>query len=116
MRFLLRLLVNAAALWVAVQVVEGIHYQGTLVALLGVALIFGVVNAVLKPLLLILSFPLLVVSLGLFTIVVNGFLLWLTSALSRGLGLGFHVDGIWAALLGSIVVSVVSFVLSMVID
>jgi putative membrane protein len=116
MRFLLRLLVNAAALWVAVQVVPGMQSRGTVVALLGVALIFGVVNAVLKPVLLILSLPLLVVSLGLFTLVVNALLLWLTSSLSGAFGLGFHVDGLWAAFLGGLVVSIVSFVLSMVID
>ena len=116
MRFLLRLLVNAAALWVAVQVVPGIQYQGTLVALLGVALIFGVINAVLKPVLMIVSLPLLVVSLGLFTLVVNAFLLWLTSAFSGAFKLGFHVTGLWAAFLGAIVVSIVSFVLSMIID
>jgi putative membrane protein len=106
MRFLLRLLINAAALWVAVQVVGGIQYRGSLVALLGVALIFGAINAILKP----------VLTLGLFTIVVNAILLLVTSSLSGAFGLDFHVTGFGAAFLGAIVVSIVSLVLSMVID
>jgi putative membrane protein len=116
MHFILRLLANAAALWTAVQVVPGIEYHGTVLALLGVALIFGVINAIVKPILLLFSLPLLVVTLGLFTLVLNALLLWLTSSLSAGFGLGFHVSGFVAAFLGAIVVSLVSIALSLVID
>ncbi len=112
MQFILRLLVNAAALWAAVKVVPGISHTGSLASLLGVALVFGAINAVVRPLLLVLSLPLLVVTLGLFTLVLNALLLWLTSSISNGLGLGFTVQGFWAAFLGALVVSIVSMVLS----
>jgi putative membrane protein len=112
MQFILRLFVNAAALWAAVQVVPGISHAGSFASLLGVALVFGVLNAVVRPLLLFMSFPLLVVTLGLFTLVLNALLLWLTSTISNSLGLGFTVSGFWAAFLGALVVSLVSLLLS----
>ena len=108
-----RLLINAAALWVATQIVPGISFTGDWRRLLIVALVFGVLNACVRPVLLILSIPLLIVTLGLFTLVLNAFMLWLTSEASEVLGLNFHVGGFWAALLGSLVVSIVSFGLSM---
>ena len=116
MRFLLRLLINAAALWVAVQIVPGIQYAGTLLTLLAVALIFGLLNTIVKPVLLLLSLPLLIVTLGLFTLILNAILLWLTSSLSGAFGIGFHVNGFLAAFFGAIVVSIVSIVLSLAID
>lgn len=112
MRFVVRLLISAAALWVATQIVPGVHHQGDWIKLLAVALVFGVVNALARPLLVLLSCPMLILTLGLFILVVNAFVLWLTSALSGSLNLGFHVDGFWAAFLGGLVVSIVSFVLS----
>ncbi len=112
MRFLLRLLVNAAALWVATRIVPGVTHSGSEVSLFAVALVFGLLNALLRPLLAFLSCPLLILTLGLFTLVINAFILWLTSALSGSLGIGFHVDGFWAAFLGALVVSIVSILLS----
>jgi putative membrane protein len=112
MSFLARLLINAAALWVAVQLVPGVDFTGRPIHLAGVALVFGLVNAIIRPLLLLLSVPLLVVTLGLFMLVLNGFLLWLTSALSGALGLGFQVHGALAAILGALVVTIVSLVLT----
>ena len=112
MQVVMRLLVNAAALWVATRVVDGISYAGEPVLLLGVALVFGVLNVALKPILAFLTFPFLLVTLGLFTFVLNAFLLWLTGAISSSLGLGFRVDGFRAAFLGGLVVSVVSLLLS----
>ena len=112
MAILLRLCINAAALWAAVQLVPGVSYLGDWPLLLAVALIFGALNAALKPLLIILTLPFLVITLGLFTFVVNAFLLWMTSALSGALGLGFHVSGFGAAFLGALVVSCVSLLLS----
>jgi putative membrane protein len=112
MHFILRLLVNAAALWVAVQIVPGITYTGSLASLLGVALVFGILNAVVRPLLVMLSLPLVIITLGLFTIILNALLLWLTSAVSGSLGLQFNVSGFWAAFFGAIVVSLVSILLS----
>jgi len=115
MPFLIRLLVNAAALWVATRVVAGVSFDGGALPFLGVALVFGVVNAIIRPVLKILTFPLIIVTLGLFALVVNGLMLWLTSSLSASLGLGFHVSGFWPAFWGAIVVSLTSLILSMLI-
>ena len=115
MPFLVRLLINAAALWVATQVVSGVTFDGGLLPMLGVALVFGVVNALLRPVAKILTFPIIIVTLGIFALVINGLMLWLTSSLSSALGLGFHVSGFWAAFWGGVVVSLVSLMLSMLI-
>src|SRR3954451_5052647 len=100
MPFLVRLLVNAAALWVATRLVPGVSFDGGALPFFAVALVFGVVNATLRPLLKILTFPLIIVTLGIFALVVNGLMLWLTSSLSASLGLGFHVSGFGAAFWG----------------
>ena len=115
MPFLIRLLVNAAALWVATRIVPGVSFSGGVVPFLGVALVFGVINATLRPLTKILTLPLILLTLGLFALVVNGLMLWLTSSLSESLGLGFHVSGFWAAFFGALVVSIVSALLSITI-
>jgi len=115
MPFLIRLLVNAAALWVATRIVPGVTFDGGLAAFLAVALVFGVINATLRPLTKILTFPLIIVTLGIFALVVNGLMLWLTSSLSASFGLGFHVSGFWAAFFGALVVSIVSALLSMTV-
>jgi putative membrane protein len=112
MRFLVRLLINACALWVATQLVPGVTFNGDVLPFLGVALIFGVVNATIRPVAKILTFPLIILTLGIFALVVNGLMLWLTSRLSGALGLGFHVNGFAAAFFGALVVSVVSTLLS----
>ncbi len=113
MYFLLRLLINAAALWVAIRLVAGIDHRGSWWSLLVVALVFGALNASVRPLLKLLSLPLLVLTLGLFIFVINALMLLLTGWVSRLLGLGFYVDGFWAALLGGFIVTVVSLLLSM---
>lgn len=112
MRFLFRLLINAAALWVASAIVPGIQREGNWGALLLVALVFGVLNAIIRPILALLSCPLQILTLGLFTLVLNAGMLMLTSAVSQSLGLGFYVNGFVPALLGGLVISVVSIVLS----
>ena len=112
MGFLIRLLVNAAALWVATRIVSGVTFDGGPLPMLGVALVFGVLNASLRPLAKILTFPLIIFTLGIFALVINGLMLWLTSAQSSTLGLGFHVSGFWAAFWGALVVSLVSAILS----
>ena len=112
MGFIIRLLITAAALWVAEAIVPGIEYRGGIGGLLGVALIFGLVNAVVRPILVVLTCPLVLLTLGLFLFVLNAFLLWLTSALSGALGIDFHVQGFWAAFLGGIVIGLVSTVLN----
>jgi len=113
MPFVVRLLVNAAALWVATRIVSGVTYTGGVLPILAVALVFGIVNAILKPVAIILTFPILIVTLGLFTLVINGVMLLLTSRLSDSLGLGFHVSGFWPAFWGALVVTLVSWLLSM---
>lgn len=113
MQFFARLLITAAALWAAVAVIPGISHIGPWYTLLAVALVFGVVNAFIRPLLLLLTCPLVVLTLGLFVLVLNAIMLWLTGALSTALGLGFHVAGFWAALFGGVVVAIVSTVLNL---
>lgn len=115
MTFLVRLLVNAAALWVATRIVPGVTYNGDVLPFLGVAIVFGVVNAIIRPAAKILTFPLIIVTLGLFALVVNGLMLWLTAALSGALGLGFRVGGFWSAVFGALVVSIVSTILSLLV-
>ena len=110
---ILRLLINAAALWAATQLVSGISYTGDWPMLFVVALVFGVLNLLVKPILFFLTLPFFLITLGLFTLVLNAAMLWLTSALSEKLGLGFRVEGFWAAFLGALVVSIVSFALSL---
>jgi putative membrane protein len=113
MYFLLRLLINAAALWVAIQVVGGIDHRGSWWSLLLVALLFGALNTGVRPLLKLLSIPLLIVTLGLFIFVINAVMLMLTGWVSGLLDLGFYVDGFWSAFLGGLVVSIVSLLLSL---
>ena len=112
MMFLSRLFVNAVALWVATRIVPGVNYAGEVLPFLGVALLFGILNTFLRPVAKVLTFPLIIVTLGVFSLVVNGLMLWLTSALSHRLGLGFSVAGFWSAFWGALVVSVVGTVLS----
>jgi putative membrane protein len=111
MNFFIRLLVNMAALWVATRVVPGVTYSGGWLPLVGVAVIFGVVNTFVGAITRVLTFPIIIVTLGLFLLVINGLMLWLTSRISEALDLGFRVDGFWAAFWGALVVSVVSTIL-----
>jgi putative membrane protein len=111
-RFILRTAINAIALWAAARIIPGIRYD-TVPSLLGVALVFGIINALLRPILQILTCPLILLTLGLFTFVINAILLLVTAAVGRTLGLGFWVDGFGPAFWGSLVVSIVSIVLSL---
>ncbi len=107
----IRLFVNAVALWVAARLVGGIELREEFWPVLLVAAVFGVVNALIKPFVLLLSLPFLILTLGLFTIVVNALMLMLTGALVGA----FSVDGFWPALWGSLLISIVSFLFSMVL-
>jgi putative membrane protein len=108
----LRWVINAAAVYVAIKVVSGIMVEGGWTVYFWVALILGLVNAVIAPVIKTLTCPLILLTLGLFTLVINGLMLWLTSVIAGGLGIGFYVEDFLAALLGALVISVVSFVLS----
>jgi putative membrane protein len=116
MRFIIRLLVNAAALWTAAWIVPGINYYGSWTGLVLVALVFGVLNAVVRPILSFLTCPFQILTLGLFTLVVNALMLMLTSALSQQLGLAFIVRGLGPAIIGALVVTVVSILLSLFVS
>lgn len=115
MRFLLRLFVNAAALGAAAWIVPGIRAGGVL-SVLAIALVFGFVNALIKPVAKLLSCPLILLTLGLFTLVLNALMLLFTAWLGRGLGIDFRVDGFLAAFVGALIVSVVSVVLTKLLD
>ncbi len=116
MSLLIAILVNAAALWVAVWIVPGLNWDGNeWWKFLLVAVAFSLINTYLKPILRILTFPITIVTLGLFLLVINALLLMLTGLISGELNLGFHVADFWAALLGSIVISIVGWLISMVV-
>jgi putative membrane protein len=108
-------LINGFALYLAAELIPGITRSGDWLSLALVALVFGVINALLGPLLKFLSCPLILLTLGVFTIVINAALLLLTSSLSDAWNLGFHVEGFWPAFLGALLISVVSVVLSLVV-
>ncbi len=112
---LIQILVNMAALWVAVQLVDGITFHGEWWKLLLVAVVFSLLNTYLRPILRILSIPLTILTLGIFLLVINALMLLLTSAVSDALNLEFAVDGFGAAFLGAIVVAIVGLLLSMLI-
>ena len=107
MGLLPRVLINALAIWVAAAVVPGIDIRRFPVAL-GAGLVLGLINAIVRPVLLLLTLPLTLLTLGLFLFVLNAFCLWLTSALVRG----FEVHGFAAAFFGALLVSVVSWLLT----
>ncbi|WP_410786592.1 phage holin family protein [Kribbella sp. C-35] len=114
---IIRLLVNAIALAAASWLVSGITLQGAttgkrVLTLLIVAAIFGVVNAIVKPVVKVLSFPLLILTLGLLTFVINAAMLLLTSWITGKLDVQFHVDGFWSALFGALIISVVGMILN----
>lgn len=121
MHILIRLLGSAAALAIAAAVVPGIHLgpgstASKVLTVLVVALIFGVANAVLKPIIKSVGCLFYVLTLGLAALVVNGLLLWLTSAVAGALSLPFHITGFVAAFLGALIVAVVGWVLGLLTD
>ena len=120
MRFLLRTLATAIALWIATALLDGITVSGSstwgdVLTLLGVAVIFGLVNAILKPIIQVLGCLFYLLTLGLIAFVVNALLFLLVSWLAGLLHLPFHVDGFWTALLGAIIVGIVSWGINLLI-
>jgi putative membrane protein len=121
MKILIKLVIAAVAVWVATLVIPGIQLHahtvaGTAGTLILVALIFGIVNAVLKPIAKTLGCLAYAVTLGLISIVVNGLLFWLTSYLAGKLKLPFHITGFVPAVLGALLVGIVGWVLSLILD
>jgi len=115
-KLLLRWLINGVALYLAAELVRGINVRGGWLALAIMALIFGLVNALIRPILKLLTCPLIILTLGLFTLVINALMLMLASWLGRQVGLGFYVAGFWPAFWGALVISVVSFGLNLLIE
>ena len=111
MGFFLRVLVNVLAIVLAASVVPGVSLDGVLPAV-AAGLLLGLVNAVVRPVLLVLTLPITLVTLGLFLLVLNGLCLWLVASLVRG----FHVAGFWSAVLGALVVSVVSWAVTILVS
>ena len=120
MGLIIRVLINAVALWVATLVLDGITVDaettgGEVLTIVLVAVVFGVVNLFVKPIVKLLSLPLYILTLGLFTFVVNALMLLLTSWLAGLLDIPFDVDGFWTAVLGALVISVVSWLLNVLL-
>ena len=112
-KFILRWIINALALYAAFFVV-GVNIQGSWTSIIWLALIFGFINALLRPLLKLLTCPLILLTLGLFTLLINTFLFWATGAVGGWFGIGFDVS-FWQAFWGGVVTSVVSIVLSLIL-
>jgi putative membrane protein len=120
--FLIRVLINAVALWAAAGLISGINFGDEdewtkkVVTIVLVALLFGLVNAVIRPIAKLLSFPFIVLTLGLFTFVVNAFMLQITEWIAEPLGLAFTIDEFfWDAVLGAVIITLVSWLLSVVL-
>ncbi|HVN87777.1 MAG TPA: phage holin family protein [Candidatus Binatia bacterium] len=108
---ILRWVLTAFALWLTSQLIPGIHVGGPGAAFFA-ALVLGVLNAFLRPLVLFLTLPINLVTLGLFTLIVNGFILWLTSEVV----VGFQVHGFWSAVGGALMLSLISFALNLFVS
>ena len=108
MRFLFRLLINVVAILIIAHIVPSLIQVDGFLAALVAAILLGIVNTIIRPILVILTFPLTLLSFGLFLLVINGLMLWLVSAFVSG----FHVSGFWGALFGSILISIASWILS----
>ena len=115
MKLLLRWLISAAAVAAAAYFLPGIRLEGGVTDLLVVALVLGLVNALVRPVLRWLACGIIVVTLGLFLLVINAVLLLLAAWVARSVGIGFYVDGFGTAVVGSVIISLVSFVLSLLL-
>jgi len=111
MGFLLRVVVNALAIMLAASIVPGIQVDGLVPALVG-GLLLGLVNAIVRPVLIILTLPITLITLGLFLLVLNGFCFWLVASIVKG----FSVSGFWSACLGALIVTIVSWIMTALIS
>lgn len=112
--FLLRLAINIIAILAAVSIVPGLNLEGPWWGLALVALIFGVINAGIRPLLFLLTLPFVIVTLGLFTLIINAMMLYLTSFLADGFGIRFEIDSLLSAVIGALIISIISTLLNLV--
>ncbi|MBM3143624.1 MAG: phage holin family protein [Chloroflexi bacterium] len=114
-RFFIRWAINAIALYAAINLAPGIQAQTThWAAIFGLALIFGLLNALLRPLLQLLTCPLIFLTLGLFTLLINTLMFYLAGVIGAKFGIGFQVAGFWSAFWGGVITSLVSIALNLV--
>ncbi len=114
-KFILRWAINAAAIYLAVTLVTGIHLEGDVTGVIWLALILGLLNAFIRPVLRFLTCPFIILTLGLFTFVINTFVFWLMGQIGKLVGIPITIDGLVPAFLGGLVVTLVSIVLSMIL-
>jgi putative membrane protein len=122
MRFLLRLIINAFALWLTTLIVSGVTVKpyapdttALVLTYLLIALIFGVVNAIVGTVIRIVAFPLYILTLGLISLLVNAFLLFIVSWISDAMGFGLHIDGFWSGVLGALVLGIIAWLLGLIL-
>jgi putative membrane protein len=122
MRFLLKVIINALALWLTTFIVSGVTVipyaqsnMATVLTYLLIAVIFGVVNAIVGTAIRVVAFPLYILTLGLISLVVNALLLLLVSWISSLMGFGLHVDGFWSGVLGALVLGVIGWLIGLVL-
>lgn len=109
---IMRIMINALAIAVAVKVVDGITFTGEWWKMIVIGAVFGVVNSFIKPIVTIFALPLIILTLGLFTLIVNTLMLLITAKLSAPLELGLQIHGFWPAFKGAIIISIISILLS----
>ena len=121
MRFLLRLIINAFALWLTTLIVSGVTVKpyapdttALVLTYLLIALIFGVVNAIVGTVIRVVAFPLYILTLGLISLLVNAFLLFIVSWISDAMGFGLHIDGFWSGVLGALVLGIIAWLLGLI--
>lgn len=114
MYLFLRIMINALSIAVAVKVLDGIAFSGEWWKMIVIGAVFGIVNSLIKPIVTIFAFPLIILTLGLFTLVVNTLMLMITAKLSGPLNLGLQIYGFWPAFWGALIISIVSMLLSWV--
>ncbi|ERK69246.1 MULTISPECIES: phage holin family protein [Leifsonia] len=122
MRFLLKVIINALALWLTTLIVSGVTVHpyedttsATVLTYLLIAVIFGVVNAVIGTAIRIVAFPIYIITLGLISLVVNALLLLIVSWISDAMGFGLHVDGFWAGVLGALVLGIIAWLFGLIV-
>jgi putative membrane protein len=109
---ILQIMINALSIAAAVRFVENISFTGEWWKMIIIGAVFGIVNSIIKPIVTIFTFPLIILTLGLFTLIINTLMLLLTANLSGPLNLGLHIAGFWPAFKGAIIISIVSVLLS----
>lgn len=110
--FVLRIMINALSIAVAVKIVDGLTFTGEWWKMIIIGAVFGIINTLIKPLVTLFAFPLIILTLGLFTLIVNALMLLITVKLSDPLNLGIQMNGFWSAFWGAVMISIVSIILS----